>query len=124
MSTLPIRTRVTGRLLKTSSENTNPGGLHCCCTVLDSASEGNRCICLGAALEEAEVRFEASLTDSKGRHTGVFQAGGGKGRELSKYEREVMEVGTGLANLAVNQRRMYQELNYTSTHDQLTALPS
>jgi diguanylate cyclase (GGDEF)-like protein len=110
-----------------ASVATLAGGLRCCCRVLDSTSEGrdaNRCICLGAALEAAEVRFEASLTDSKGRHIGEFQAGGGKGRELSKYEREVMEVGTGLANVAVNQRRMYQELNYTSTHDQLTALPN
>jgi diguanylate cyclase (GGDEF)-like protein len=108
-----------------ASAATLAGGLGCCCTVLDATGEGrdaNRRICLGEP--PAEVRFEASLTDSKGRHIGVFQAGGWKGRELSKYEREVMEVGTGLANLAVNQRRMYQELNYTSTHDQLTALPN
>jgi diguanylate cyclase (GGDEF)-like protein len=101
------------------------GGLRCCCAVLDPMSErrgGDRRICLG--VPPAELSFEAPLTDSKGRHIGVFQAGGEKERELSKYEYEVMVVGTGLAKLAVNQRSMYQELNYTSTHDQLTGLPN
>ena len=101
------------------------GGLRCCCTVLDPTSEtggGEGRICLGAP--PAALSFEAPLTDSKGRSIGVFQAGGERTRELTPYECEVMEVGTGLAKLAVNQRRMYHELNYTSTHDQLTALPN
>lgn len=68
--------------------------------------------------------FEAGLTDSKGREMGTFRAGSSDPNPLSKFEAEVLQVGTGLANLAVNQRRIYQELNYTSTHDQLTGLPN
>ncbi|HEX4650339.1 MAG TPA: GGDEF domain-containing protein, partial [Granulicella sp.] len=32
--------------------------------------------------------------------------------------------GASLSNLAVNQRRLYQKLNYGSMHDQLTGLPN
>jgi diguanylate cyclase (GGDEF)-like protein len=70
------------------------------------------------------IVFQAALTDSKGREMGTFQAGINDPDLLSKFEAEVLQVGTGLASLAVNQRRIYQELNYTSTHDQLTSLPN
>jgi len=100
-------------------------GLRCCCMIVDPTSEANeatRTACYGEP--PSQISFEASLTDSKGRQIGTFQAGGADRVRLSKYETDVMRVGTSLANLAVNQRRMYQELNYTSTHDQLTALPN
>ena len=78
--------------------------------------------CVGPLLERAI--FETPLTDGKGRPIGSFSAGGPGRRTLSHYETEVMTIAAGLANLALNQRRMYDELNYTSTHDQLTSLPN
>jgi diguanylate cyclase (GGDEF)-like protein len=78
--------------------------------------------CMGEPLERAIL--ETPLTDGKGRQIGSFSAGGPGRRTLSHYETEVMTIATGLANLALNQRRMYDELNYTSTHDQLTSLPN
>jgi diguanylate cyclase (GGDEF)-like protein len=100
-------------------------GLICCCTVSDlsfDTTESPRTLSVGE-LCAAEL-FQSWLTDSKGRQIGTFHAGGDRPRSLSKYENEVLKVGAGLANLAVNQRRLYQDLNYTSTHDQLTGLPN
>jgi diguanylate cyclase (GGDEF)-like protein len=100
-------------------------GLRCCCSLNDqvsAAGETECASCIGEPL--AKALFSSPLTDSKGRQVGTFMAGGPGRRSLSHYETEVMTVATGLANLAINQRRMYQELNYTSTHDQLTSLPN
>ncbi len=100
-------------------------GLRCSCTIDDFSFETSgpaRALCIGAAADPAI--FETALMDSKGRRIGHFRAGSEQGHVLSAYESEVLMVGTGLANLAVNQCRMYQELNYTSTHDQLTGLPN
>ncbi|HEY0786466.1 MAG TPA: EAL domain-containing protein [Acidobacteriaceae bacterium] len=72
----------------------------------------------------ADSLYEALLTDSRGRSMGVFRATHRHGLPPSPQQRETLAIGTGLANLAVNQRRLYQELNHHSTHDQLTALPN
>jgi diguanylate cyclase (GGDEF)-like protein len=100
-------------------------GLQCCCSIKDPSGEEIAPATVSCDDEPpAPVIFEAPLTDSKGRQIGTFSATATALRPLSEYETEVLTVGTGLANLAVNQRRMYQELNYTSTHDQLTSLPN
>jgi len=100
-------------------------GVRCSCTILDLSGEANRAAstnCFGVPPDK--VDFVAPLTDRKGRQIGTFHAGHSNWHSLSKNEREVLEVGFGLVNLAVNQRRLFQELNYTSTHDRLTALPN
>ncbi len=99
-------------------------GVHCSCILEESES--------GSLFESSvppkgarlELVYEAGLTDARGRNIGVFRVGSTAWRTLSRDERETLAVGASLANLAVNQRRMYQELNYRSTHDQLTALPN
>ncbi len=68
--------------------------------------------------------FAQDLHDSSGSVLGQFQAFREEGHAFSRQEVDVLEVFAGLAALAINQRHMYQELNYTSTHDQLTALPN
>ena len=68
--------------------------------------------------------YEARLDDGRGGLLGHFRASPQQPRPLTSGEREVFDVFAGLATLTVNQRRMYQELNYTSTHDQLTGLPN
>jgi diguanylate cyclase (GGDEF)-like protein len=74
--------------------------------------------------------FETPLRDSKGRQIGVFRVTpaarrqGAKFSQLSQEEQEALSVGASLSNLAVNQRRLYQRLNYGSMHDQLTGLPN
>jgi diguanylate cyclase (GGDEF)-like protein len=99
--------------------------LRCSCAVSDlSIGSSGPAQPLQIGKLPSPIVFQAALTDSKGREMGTFQAGINDPDLLSKFEAEVLEVGTGLANLAVNQRRIYQELNYTSTHDQLTSLPN
>jgi diguanylate cyclase (GGDEF)-like protein len=78
----------------------------------------------GKAAESNEPVFEAPLTDRKGRRIGVFRVADMARRQFSEEEHEMLSVGASLANLAVNQRRLYQKLNYGSMHDQLTGLPN
>ena len=103
------------------------------CRSIDELLPGQQAFCTtdsiieempGFATPPAYVLFEAILTDSKGRKTGIFGSGSSEKRELSQWETEILAIGTALANLAMNQRRIHRELNYTSTHDQLTALPN
>ncbi len=68
--------------------------------------------------------YQAALTDGRGKHAGIFRAQNLKEKQLSTEERDILVAGASLANLAIHQRRMYAELNYHSTHDQLTALPN
>jgi diguanylate cyclase (GGDEF)-like protein len=75
----------------------------------------------GAAVGQS---FETALTDSKGRQIGVFRVMNVAPRQFSEEEQEMLSVGASLSNLAVNQRRLYQKLNYGSMHDQLTGLPN
>ncbi len=79
----------------------------------------------GAKEEESDGPiFETPLTDSKGRRIGVFRVANVAPRQFSPEEQEMLSVGASLSNLAVNQRRLYQKLNYGSMHDQLTGLPN
>ncbi len=74
--------------------------------------------------DEFACIYEAGLTDEKGRRIGAFRVESKLWRRPTDEEKDTLAAGASLANLAVNQRRMYQELNYCSTHDQLTALPN
>jgi diguanylate cyclase (GGDEF)-like protein len=76
------------------------------------------------AAESSAPVFETPLTDSKGRRIGVFRVANVAPRQFSPEEQETLSVGASLSNLAVNQRRLYQKLNYGSMHDQLTGLPN
>ncbi len=68
--------------------------------------------------------YEAALMDARGRQVGAFRVEYTGAEPLPAEQRETLAVGASLANLAVNQRQLYAELNYQSTHDQLTALPN
>jgi diguanylate cyclase (GGDEF)-like protein len=100
-------------------------GIRCCCSikVLTHDATGTAEV-LKIGAPPKNLLFEASLSDTKGSKMGTFRAGCDEVKTLSTFESEVLAVGTGLASLGINQRRMYQELNYTSTHDQLTGLPN
>jgi len=98
--------------------------VYCSCTLLESVNGLGSGRNASGKSGRLELMYEAGLTDEKGRQIGVFRVEDTIWRTLSSEERETLAVGASLANLAVNQRRMYQELNYRSTHDQLTALPN
>jgi len=66
--------------------------------------------------------FDVAIHGTEGQSLGQFCVRGGASRELSKEERDMLSTGASLADLAVKQRRLYEQLNYYSTHDQLTAL--
>ncbi len=106
-----------------SSINSLTPGLCCVYSLEGQATE-----CTGTAADgtsgDQPPLYEAALTDARGKHAGVFLARGYEGKQLSSEERDILVAGASLANLAINQRRMYAELNYHSTHDQLTALPN
>jgi diguanylate cyclase (GGDEF)-like protein len=100
-------------------------GIRCRCSVKDSEKEQIDDVEASAcSLSPSQTVFTQSLNDARGRQIGTFLACGAEPRMLSHFETEVLGVGAALANLALNQRRIYQELNYTSTHDQLTSLPN
>jgi len=100
-------------------------GLQCAFSVAVDP-DGDRGAPLRVLLGETihPVLFEAKLCDSRGVAFGCLRAGGQGDDSISGFAREVLEMAAGLATLAVNQRRMYEELNYTSAHDQLTGLPN
>jgi diguanylate cyclase (GGDEF)-like protein len=87
-----------------------------CSCVLAGASEDDR--------SDFAPGYEIALTDSAGAHIGVFRVEQSAPRPFSEEERETLTIGAELANLALNQRRLYQELTYQSMHDQLTGLPN
>ncbi len=110
----------------TSFEQLAPG-LACCCSLKESSDPGGNddvdgSTCFGEP--PAIVLLEVSLTDPQGRQIGRYRAGRSRPGTLSEPEIELIHVAAGLANLSINQRRLYRELNYTSTHDQLTSLPN
>ena len=102
--------------------------LESCCDLSEDWTMENRSQHAGIARSSTEVKrtpvFETLMTDTTGAAIGVFRAVGPIGRELNGEEREALSVAAGLANIALNQRRLYERLNFTSTHDPLTGLPN
>ncbi len=79
---------------------------------------------LGNDENGGELLYQAELSDGLGRRVGVFRVTSAGTSALSAEQRKTLALGASLANLAVNQRQLYDELNYQSTHDQLTTLPN
>ncbi len=96
----------------------------CCYYVLLESETGTTQAALSERSGSSEFLYKASLSDARGKQVGMFRVESLKQRVLSPEEKDVLTMGASLANLAVNQRRMYDELNYHSSHDQLTALPN
>ena len=99
-------------------------GLRCSCTLVEEPGTVPSSRQLPGSSSSGEPAYESVLRDEKGRRLGVFRAQSPTAVLLSGEDRDALAVGASLAKLAVNQRRMYQEMNYCSTHDQLTALPN
>ncbi len=95
----------------------------CCYYILFESEAGTARAALPGS-SSPEFLYKASLNDARGKQVGMFRVESLKHRVLSPEENDVLTMGASLANLAVNQRRMYDELNYHSSHDQLTALPN
>ncbi|MBB5059023.1 diguanylate cyclase (GGDEF)-like protein [Granulicella aggregans] len=102
--------------------------LESCCDLSEDWTVEHRAPDAGVARGSIEVRrtpvFEAMMTDTTGAAIGVFRAVGSAGRKISAEEREALTVCASLANIALNQRRLFERLNFTSTHDPLTGLPN
>jgi diguanylate cyclase (GGDEF)-like protein len=103
--------------------------VRCCCELVSEGGEPAQEAgeCAAQPVESHGPVFETALRDSKGHPIGVFRVTDVAARQLSQLsreEQEMLSVGASLSNLAVNQRRLYQRLNYGSMHDQLTGLPN
>jgi diguanylate cyclase (GGDEF)-like protein len=111
-------------------------GVHCACELIESEREtepkedhrgdperheshGN-----AESIRDSAAAFETPLTDSKGHRVGSFRVHAPAPRQFTPEEQEMLSLGTSLANVAINQRRLYQQLNHGSMHDQLTGLPN
>ncbi len=96
-------------------------GVRCLCNAVDAEPGA---VVTPKEASDAHACFECKLHDGKDTVLGTLLGYREDGRALCSYEHEVLEVLASLAAIAVNHFRMYQELNYSSTHDQLTALPN
>ncbi len=72
----------------------------------------------------APASFESALVDAEGRRLGTFRVQLPLERVLSPEQQATLSIGSSLMKLAVSQRRLYQDLNWRCTHDQLTELPN
>jgi diguanylate cyclase (GGDEF)-like protein len=99
-------------------------GIRCSCVLVEEVTDGETHRAAPIAAAPSEAVFETALTDSKGEQIGVFRVTPVAPRLFSVEEQESIAMGASLSNLAVNQRRLYQRLNYGSMHDQLTGLPN
>jgi diguanylate cyclase (GGDEF)-like protein len=78
----------------------------------------------GANASRSKESFKVELTESSGAALGYFRALCQVNRALTEEEQRALRVGASLSNLALNQRRLYERLNFHSTHDPLTGLPN
>ncbi len=71
------------------------------------------------------VLLQKALVSGNGEALGLFSVGSDDPLPtLTGEQGEIASAGAALTALAVNQRRLYHELNYTSSHDGLTGLPN
>jgi diguanylate cyclase (GGDEF)-like protein len=97
-------------------------GVRCSCNLSEEWTAG--AMRTGSFATESEAIFSTPITGRSGQQIGLFYVTGQDHEQFSSNNNEVFLIGAGLANLAVNQRHLYQELEYRSTHDQLTDLPN
>ena len=101
-------------------------GLRCCCSLYSTSSEADieyHAFTIGEL--PASVLLQKTLVSGSGAVIGLFSVGSeDQSIRLTGEQGEVASSGAALAALAVNQRRLYHELNYTSSHDALTGLPN
>ncbi|MBB5060279.1 diguanylate cyclase (GGDEF)-like protein [Granulicella aggregans] len=68
--------------------------------------------------------LSVELTEASGATLGNFRARCQGDKVLTEEDQRALLVGASLSNLALNQRRLYERLNFHSTHDPLTGLPN
>lgn len=81
---------------------------------------------LADARERARKRFGYSkdLLNRHGELMGSFRADLPDDLLSREEARKILTSGADLATVAINQRKVFADLNHTSTHDQLTGLPN
>ena len=99
-------------------------GLSCWCTLTGPILANDETHeCASTVGQPAPVELlSLPLGDKDGEPAGSFRVGAEQPRTPTPEESEVIAAAGGLAALALNQRRMYEELQYRSLHDGLTAL--
>ncbi len=76
------------------------------------------------SIADAYPVFRKDLLDNRGQRIALFCAFGPEDARLDEESRATLEAAADLVNVALNQRRLFEELNHSSTHDQLTNLPN
>lgn len=101
-------------------------GLRPCCNLYPSSSQDDIAYdAFTIGQPSTHVLLQKTLVSGTGGAIGFFSVGSGRSAvALTGEQGEVASAGAALTALAVNQRRLYHELNYTSSHDGLTGLPN
>lgn len=101
-------------------------GLRPCCSLYPSSGQDDIAYdALTIGQISTDVLLQKTLVSGTGRAIGLFSIGSRHSlASLTEEQGEVASAGAALTALAVNQRRLYHELNYTSSHDGLTGLPN
>ena len=76
------------------------------------------------SVADAYPVFRKDLLDNRGQRIAIFCAFGPEGVSLDEESRGTLDAAADLVNVALNQRRLFEELNHSSTHDHLTNLPN
>ncbi|MBB5060431.1 diguanylate cyclase (GGDEF)-like protein [Granulicella aggregans] len=78
----------------------------------------------GVNVSRTKELFKVELTESSGAALGHFRVRCQVDKALTGEEEHALGVGASLSSLALNQRRLYERLNFHSNHDPLTGLPN
>lgn len=113
-----------GQLLEEicTSMNSLVKDAHCCIRVMEV--DGVVSLETSTPATDSHVAYAKDLLGTRGQCVGSFRACISGETVLSEEDRKTLETGADLANIALNQRQLFADLNHRSTHDQLTGLPN
>ncbi len=99
-------------------------GAHCSVQARIRASTSSERIASVHSKSQRSSVFSRGLFNQSGELVGSFRADLPDDLVAREEARKMLTSGADLATLAINQRKVFADLNHTSTHDSLTGLPN